>query len=178
MTRLGSLERCLSHFHHPLDYSARRRRRGFGAGPGITVGGARFERQRQLPVAIMGTATSSWEHGAVDGDALRHSLPDIRRQQSIVLQRRAAPGARRQGAQPAGREPLDRSAHQRAGHRPRDDARSQGAEGIARSRRSPSSAGDPKREFRPVRNGSVSGSTAGRAGYDTTWLVRERAKKR
>src|SRR5262249_35187055 len=69
------------------------------------------------------------EHRALDRHPLRDSVPHPGRQQPLVLQRRAAPGARRQGAKPAGREPLDRPAHQRAGHRSGDDGARAGSRG-------------------------------------------------
>ena len=53
----------------------------------------------------------------VDRRALQDSDADRGLQQPLVLQRRAAPGARRPHPQAAGGEPLDRPAHLRARHR-------------------------------------------------------------
>ena len=56
---------------------------------------------------------------ALDSGALPHSAADRGREQSLLLQRRSAPGARRAHAQQARREQVDRPAHQRSRHRPR-----------------------------------------------------------
>ena len=108
-------------FRHPLDYLGSDGGGGVGGGPGISVGAAlalkgsgrladRRLRRRRFP---------DGRHRALDRGALPHPAPDRGRQQSLVLQRRSAPGARRAHAQPSGREPLDRPAHFRARHRPR-----------------------------------------------------------
>ena len=106
-------------FRHPLDYLGSRRRRRRRRRPGhLGRRGARAQGQR--PAAdrdLRRRRFPDGRHRAVDRGALPHSAADRGRQQPLLLQRRAAPGARRAHAQPAGREPLDRPAHLRARYR-------------------------------------------------------------
>ena len=77
-------------------------------------------------------------HRAVDGGSLPHPGADRRRQQQLVLQRRAAPGPHGAPAQPPGRQPLDRPAHRRPRARSRHAGARPGRDRVrpgARSRR-------------------------------------------
>ena len=108
-------------FRHPLDYLGCDGGGGVGGGPGISVGAAlALKGSGRLPVAVCGDGDFLMGVTAlVDGGALPHPAADGDRQQPLLLQRRAAPGAGRAHAQPPGREPLDRPAHFRTRYRPR-----------------------------------------------------------
>ena len=98
----------------------RRRRRRRRRARHLGRRGAGAEGSGRLPVAVCGDGDFLMGvDRALDRGALPHSAADRRRQQSLVLQRRSAPGARRAHAQPAGREQMDRPAHRRSGHRSR-----------------------------------------------------------
>ena len=87
------------HFRHPMDYLGADGGGGVGAGPGLTVGAAlALKGSRRVVVGIMGDGDYLMGVTALDGDALQAAVPDDRRQQPVVLQRRAAPGARRASA--------------------------------------------------------------------------------
>ena len=91
-----------AHFRHPLDYLGDDGGGGVGSGPGLAVGAAlALKGSGRLPVGILGDGdflmgvTALWTAAHY-----QIPLPDGRREQPLVLQRRAAPGARRQGARP------------------------------------------------------------------------------
>ena len=77
--------------------SAPKAARGVGSGPGITVGAAlALKGSGRLPIGLLGDGDFLMaQHRGVDRGALPDSVPDDRLQQPLVLQRRAAPGARR-----------------------------------------------------------------------------------
>ena len=82
-------------FEHPHDYIGFDGGGGIGSGPGMAVGAALALRGGdRLPVAVLGDGdylmglTALWT-----GVHYRVPVLDHRRQQRIVLQRRAAPGA-------------------------------------------------------------------------------------
>ena len=114
-------------FRHPLDYVGSDGGGGVGGGPGISVGAA-LALKGSRPHADRGLRRRrlhDGRHRALDRGALPHSDAVRGRQQSLVLQRRGASGARRAHAQPAGREQVDRPAHQpiRTSTSPRSRAR-------------------------------------------------------
>ncbi len=76
---------------------------GVGGGPGISVGAAlALKGSGRLPIGICGDGDFLMSVDlALDRGALPHSPPDRRRQQSLVLQRRGAPGADGDHAQPS-----------------------------------------------------------------------------
>ena len=93
-------------FRHPLDYLGGDGGGGIGGGPGISVGAAlALKGSGRLPVGVCGDGDFLMASDCpVDRGALQDSAADRGRQQPLVLQRRAASGARRAHAQPSGRE--------------------------------------------------------------------------
>ena len=87
-------------FRHPLDFLGSDGGGGIGAGPGIAVGAALALRGLGHPAgrSVRRRRFPDGRDRAVDRRALPHSAADRRRQQSLVLQRRGAPGARRADA--------------------------------------------------------------------------------
>ena len=119
-------------FRHPLDYLGSDGGGGVGGGPGISVGAAlALKGTGRLPIAVCGDGDFMMGvHRDLDRGALPHSAADRGRQQSLLLQRRAAPGACRPHAQPPGRQQLDRPAHLRSGHRHRQHGARAGRAGL------------------------------------------------
>ena len=102
----------------------RRRRHRLGPGHGGRRGARAARRADRLPVAVLGDGdylmglTALWT-----GVHYRVPRAHRRRQQRIVLQRRAASGAHGAAARPARRESLDRLADERSGDGSRRDSR-------------------------------------------------------
>jgi hypothetical protein len=91
-------------FKHPRDYIGFDGGGGIGSGPGMAIGAALALRgSERLPVAVLGDGdylmgvTALWT-----GSPLSHPGPHRRRQQRIVLQRRAPSGAHGARARAAG----------------------------------------------------------------------------
>ena len=126
----------------PLAYLGKDGGGGVGSGPGITIGAA---------LALKGSGRLPDEHQcAVDGRALPDPGAFYRRQQPLLLQRRAPPGERRAAPQPQPGEPLDRSAHRRSRARHRDPGPGPGRRGHrpGHPRRGPPGRPRPRRRLR------------------------------
>ena len=84
------------HFRHPMDYLGADGGGGVGAGPGLTVGAAlALKDTKRMVVGIMGDGDFLMGVTAVwTATHYKRAMPDAHREQSLVLQRRASPGAR------------------------------------------------------------------------------------
>ena len=108
------------HFAEPLDYLGNDGGGGLGSGTGNAIGaGLALMGSGRVPVAILGDG-DFMQGGSALWTAAHYDIPVlfVGLQQPVQLQRRGAPGGDGEGAQPPGREPLDRPAHRRSGDRP------------------------------------------------------------